>query len=112
MVVVNYSENNCIIEKSTKTLVLGCKNSAISKSITNIGSGAFKGCTDLTTITIPDSVTSIGASAFSGCTGLTSIIYKGITADWKNINKGYKWNDSISKDCIIHCIDGDIEISE
>jgi hypothetical protein len=41
--------------------------------VTSIGSSAFRGCTGLTSITIPDEVTSIGASAFQGCTGLTSI---------------------------------------
>ncbi len=35
--------------------------------------GAFRGCTGLTSITIPSSVTSIGGYAFYGCTGLTSI---------------------------------------
>jgi hypothetical protein len=38
-----------------------------------IANNAFRGCTGLTTIEIPDSVTSIGYSAFDGCTGLTSI---------------------------------------
>jgi len=38
-----------------------------------IGIGAFDGCKDLTSITIPDSVTEIGNEAFRGCTGLTSI---------------------------------------
>ncbi len=33
----------------------------------------FKGCTGLTSITIPDSVTSIGAGVFEDCTGLKSI---------------------------------------
>ena len=42
-------------------------------SVTSIGSDAFKGCTGLTSITLPESVTSIGSDAFSDCTGLTSI---------------------------------------
>ena len=43
------------------------------KSVTSIGGGAFRGCTGLTSITIPDSVTSIGNNAFYNCSGLTSI---------------------------------------
>ena len=43
-------------------------------SVTEIGSDAFKGCSGLTSITIPSSVTSISGSAFSGCSGLTSIV--------------------------------------
>ena len=42
-------------------------------TVTSIGSSAFEGCYELTSITIPDSVTSIGSSAFYYCTGLTSI---------------------------------------
>ena len=43
------------------------------KSVTSIGDYAFIGCTNLTSITIPDSVTGIGRSAFCSCTSLTSI---------------------------------------
>ena len=43
------------------------------KGIRGIGPGAFRDCSGLTNVTIPDSVTSIGGSAFSGCSGLTSV---------------------------------------
>ena len=45
----------------------------IPESVTSIGNNAFAICTGLTSITIPESVTSIGNNAFAICTGLTSI---------------------------------------
>lgn len=42
-------------------------------SVTSIGVNAFRGCSDLTSLTIPSSVTTIGNSAFLGCSGLTFI---------------------------------------
>ena len=54
----------------------GCTNLTsidIPNSVTSIGRSAFHNCTSLTSIVIPNSVTSIGSYAFSGCSGLTSV---------------------------------------
>ena len=51
----------------------GLTSITLPNSITSIGACAFIGCTGLTSVTIPESVTSIGGQAFSNCTGLTSI---------------------------------------
>ena len=45
----------------------------VTYNVTSIEYSAFRGCTGLTSITIPNSVTSIGNYAFSGCTGLKSV---------------------------------------
>ena len=74
---VNYdSRDNCnaIIETNTNTLIFGCKNTVIPKSVPTIGEYAFCGSSNLTAIVIPNSVTSIGQDAFRGCSGLTSVV--------------------------------------
>ena len=70
------SRDNCnaIIETSSNTLVVGCKNTIIPNNVTGIGWDAFYGCTGLTSVTIPSGVASIGRWAFDACTSLTSII--------------------------------------
>ena len=69
------SSGNCLIEKSSKTLLIGCKNSVIPDdgSVTYIGNYAFSNCYELTSITIPNTVITIGASSFRYCIALTSI---------------------------------------
>ena len=56
---------------STKTVDIPEKING--KSVTSIGNCAFRYCTSLKSITIPNSVIEIGSSAFSGCSSLTSI---------------------------------------
>lgn len=50
--------------------------------VTKIGEAALKDNTTITSVTIPASVTEIGSNAFAGCTNLTSVHYAG---DWSKL---------------------------
>lgn len=42
-----------------------------TRNVTRIGDNAFRACSDLTSVSIPNSVTTIGNKAFLGCSNLT-----------------------------------------
>ena len=75
------SRNNCnaIIQTSTNTLIVGCKNTTIPNTVTSISANAFYGCSGMTSITIPNSVTTIGNGAFYGCTGMEGYYFDSTT---------------------------------
>ena len=81
------------------------------KSVTVTGGeilyGAFYGCGELTSVTIPGSVTGIGGFAFYDCFLLTSITYQGTITEWLALDKGDNWN-SLTGSYVIHCTDGDL----
>ncbi|MBQ9806995.1 MAG: leucine-rich repeat domain-containing protein [Clostridia bacterium] len=43
------------------------------KPVTEISNGAFKDCTDITSVTLTENITEIGYEAFSGCTSLKEV---------------------------------------
>ena len=45
--------------------------------VTQINKNAFKGCTLVTRVTVPESVTKVGSNAFDGCTALESVEFAG-----------------------------------
>ena len=54
-------------------------------TVTSIGSSAFRDCSSLTSIILPEGVTSIGNQAFYKCSRLTSIILpEGVTSIGKD----------------------------
>lgn len=73
----------------------------IADGVTSIGSRAFKGCTSLTSITIPTSVTSIGGWAFDSCTSLKTINFEGTEDQWDAITKGTDWYTGCPSDMVI-----------
>ena len=92
----NYSRNlyinNQLVTKANLTTATKISNYAfkgctsltsinIPDGVTSFGGWTFYGCSSLTGITIPNGVTNIGDSAFYGCTSLTSInIPDGVTS--------------------------------
>lgn len=77
------SRENCnaIIKTENQMMIAGCKNTVIPNGVISIYE-AFCGCSDLTSITIPNSVTSISTIAFYGCSGLTSITIPNSVTDF------------------------------
>ena len=68
------AESDFIIEDGVLVGYLGDGGEVeIPAGVTVIGVNAFRGCTDLTVITMPDSVKEIRNHAFFGCTQLSSI---------------------------------------
>lgn len=92
VVIPDSVENN-----GTKYVVLSINNHAfhgcteltsviIPNTVRSIGQSAFYGCSDLTSITIGNSVNSIGYSVFQGCSSISSVNYLGTIAQWCDIS--------------------------
>lgn len=70
------SSGNSLIDKQTKTLVLGCKNSIIptdASVVTAIGTNAFRLNRKIASLHIPANISEIPASAFIGVSSLANV---------------------------------------
>ena len=65
------AEGNCVISKSSNTLIVGCAGSVIPNGVTSIGEYAFSG-SGVESVDIPEGVTTIG-KAFFGSTKLKNV---------------------------------------
>ena len=72
-IVTPYKTNVFGATIKSNTYVNGKGTITFDGDVTTIGAYAFKGCDNLTSVTIPDSVTKIGTYAFNDCYSLTSV---------------------------------------
>lgn len=73
---VSYKSEKYIVTSISRNAFRYCTNITlvtIPNSIISIGSWAFMGCSSLTSVSIPNSVTSIGQGAFDSCSRMTTI---------------------------------------
>lgn len=82
----NVYDNGCYIgnEENPYMILFKAKKQDISSCNINskckiIGGGAFNGCYNLESITIPESVISIGCNAFKGCTKLEKAVFASVS---------------------------------
>ena len=71
--IVTYKDTNYGSYSGTVVIPASVTYNGKTYSVTSIGGGAFRDCSGLTSITIPNGVTSIGNVAFYYCSSLTSI---------------------------------------
>ena len=77
------NNNNAIVEKATKALVLGCSHTTIADDIKTIKAYAFYG-SKLKKLNIPANVTLIETKAFSGCMYLAEITVASGNANYED----------------------------
>ena len=91
----NYDVLDYSITGNKEIVITGCDTSVSGEvvipaaiegfPVTKIGDEAFRDCTSLESVTIPNSVLFIGISAFAGCTSLQTVIYEGSQTEFENI---------------------------
>ena len=126
---IYYGMGNCVVEKGSEKLVLGCTTSQIPETVTVIGASAFDGCAELKSLTLPAGLTTIEARAFAGCSGVESVVIPKSVINvgrdalsfviyQENEYLSYKLNSmtggdfQISDSDAVYCIGGDVNLDE
>lgn len=85
---VVYNKNNNKKSKIKKVKIPATvQYGGITYKVTEIGENVFKGCKNLTTVTISKNITTIGKNAFKNCSKLKTITVKTTKLTKKNIGK-------------------------
>ncbi len=118
-IILNFNDANSELKSSITEIVYnrymtstgqylglsGAPSFSHAGKINSISGYAFKGCTGLTSVSLPN-VTSIGSDAFYGCTGLTSISFDNVTSIGASAFKGCTGLESVSLPSVTSIRDG------
>ena len=77
------------IEQAAFRLCSGLVEVEMPESVRYIGAHTWDGCAGLASVTISGSAKNIGNYAFQGCKELTDVYYTGTESDWNKIEIGY-----------------------
>ncbi len=74
-----FAEGNCLVERASGRLVLGCRKSVIPSdgSVKEIGQDAFRS-SDIKSVTLPESVQTVNSGAFADCLELSEVNMYGV----------------------------------
>lgn len=99
---VYYVKDNCVIDKTTKTLTAGCNTGIIPDGVQIIGDFAFAYCPSLESITIPETVTEIENYAFYECENLKTVYFSGTRGEWEVLLYNSGTNNPVLKTVTVH----------
>ncbi len=84
-----YVDGNCLIEKNSEKIILGCNSSVIPNdgSVKRIGYAAFANCHSIETVVLPKSIIELESAAFDNCDNLQRVyITSSASNDHKIVN--------------------------
>ena len=127
------SQDGCVIDPSTKTLVAIAANAeiptdgsveiladdlfaflnrdymAIPEGVKKLGRELFDGAMDLESVSIPHSAEDFSEDTFRNAWGLKTIYYNGTVAEWRSLVEDDSWMTWTEK-LTIQCTDGEVYI--
>ena len=103
-----YVDGNCLIEKSSKKIMLGCNSSVIPNdgSVKSIGEAAFANCHAIESIIIPKSITEIEYAAFDNCDNLKQMyLTSSVSTDKTIVNFNEEFIVSCKSEFVLYVLD-------
>jgi hypothetical protein len=80
----------------------------LPEEVTMLSRRVLDGCASLKEITIPVGVEALDEGCFAGCTSLTTIRYEGTKEQWEKLPRVTLWDLDV-RDCTVVCSDGTLE---